>query len=153
MLKPATNSVAAAEKRVRVLQSYCNLLTTVKRYEKIIAQAQKGSRPARTSPLPRPNKQFRPEDVGAILTAWHDGNNIAAISRLLGFDYGTVRKYLHAAGIDTSTNPTPNQRDRDIIRLHNEGKSMRQIGAVVGCAHSTAALVIQKHQRTQAAVS
>jgi lambda repressor-like predicted transcriptional regulator len=145
-------------KWVRVLQSYCNHVSAAQRLEKIIAQAEKGTRPVRTTPLPRPNKQFRPADVGAILDAWHDGNNIAAISRSLGFDYGTVRKYLLAAGIDTSTNPLLSQRDRDIMRLHEEGKTTRQIAKAVGCSHSTASVIIRKYRpgntvRPQAAES
>ena len=135
---------------MRILQSYCNHATPGQRLEKIIKQAEEDNRPPRTAPLPRPNKQFRPDDISAILTAWHDGNNIAAISRTLGFDYGTVRKYLLAAGIDTRANPTPDERDRAILELYAQGKTNREIAAVVGCSHSTAWLVIKK---SQAAVS
>jgi DNA invertase Pin-like site-specific DNA recombinase len=131
---------------VRVLHSYCNHVTAGQRLEKIIAEAEKGDRPPRTAPLPRPNKQFRPEDVGTILTAWHDGNTIAAISRTLGFDYGTVRKYLLAAGIDTKSNPAPGERDRTILELHTQGKTCREIAAIVRCSHSTAWLALKKNQ-------
>ncbi|MDG4668614.1 helix-turn-helix domain-containing protein [Mycobacterium sp. 236(2023)] len=131
---------------VRILHTYCNQITAAQRLEKIIKQAEEGDRPPRTAPLPRPNKQFRHDDVGAILTAWHDGNNIAAISRTLGFDYGTVRKYLLAAGIDTRSNPAPDERDRTILELHAQGKTNREIASVVGCSHSTAWLVIKKSQ-------
>ena len=140
-----------ADPTVRVLQSYCNHVTAAQRFEKIIAAAEKGGRPPRIAPLPRPNKQFCPDDVSAILSAWHDGNNIAAIARQLHFDYGTVRKYLIAAGIDTSRNPSPRARDDEIIRLHLDGHSTRRIARVVGCSHSTASITIQKYRRTQAA--
>ena len=135
---------------MRVLHSYCNHISAAQRFEKTIAAAQNGSRPARTAPLPRSSKQLRPEEVGEILTAWHDGNGIAAIIRALGWDNTTVRKYLLAAGIDTSTNPAPDQRDREIIRLHGEGKTTRQIASAVGCSHSTASVIIKKY-RVQAA--
>nr|WP_255497000.1 MULTISPECIES: helix-turn-helix domain-containing protein [unclassified Mycolicibacterium] len=135
------------------MHTYCNHEAAAHHLEKIIDKAQNGDRAPRTTPLPRPAKQLRPDDVGQILTAWHDGNNIAAISRLLDWDYTTVRKYLIAAGIDTSTNPAPDQRDRDILRLHGEGKSTRQIAKEVGCSHSTASVIIQKYRRAQAAES
>lgn len=131
---------------VRILHTYCNQITAGQRLEKITAKAKEGDRPPRTAPLPRPNKQFRPDDVSAILTAWHDGNNIAAIARRLHFDYGTVRKYLLAAGIDTRSNPAPDERDRTILELHAAGKTNREIAAAVGCSHSTAWLVIKKNQ-------
>ncbi|KQY06462.1 hypothetical protein ASD37_19580 [Mycobacterium sp. Root135] len=88
--------------------------------------------------------------MGGILTAWHDGNGIAAITRALGWDYTTVRKYLLAAGIDTSTNPAPDQRDRGIMRLNELGQTTRQIASAVGCSHSTASVIIKKY-RDQAA--
>jgi DNA-binding NarL/FixJ family response regulator len=137
---------------VRVLHAYCNHEAAARRLEKIIDKARNGDRAPRTTPLPRPAKQLRPDDVGQILTAWHDGNTIAAISRLLNWDYTTIRKYLVTAGIDTRTNPAPNQRDRNIMRLHREGKSSRQIAKVVGCSHSTVSVTIQKY-RAQAAES
>jgi DNA-binding NarL/FixJ family response regulator len=132
---------------VRVLQSYCNHVSAAQRFEKIIAAAEKGGRAPRTTPLPRSSKQLRVEEVGEILTAWHDGNGIAAITRLLGWDYSTVRKYLLAAGIDTRTNPAPDQRDREIMRLAVTGKSTRQIAKTVGCSHSTVSVTIQKYHR------
>lgn len=136
---------------VRILHTYCNHVTAGQRLEKIIKQAEEGDRPPRTAPLPRPNKQFRSEDVSAILTAWHDGHNIATISRSLGFDYGTVRKYLVAAGIDTRSNPAPDERDRTIVELHSVGKTNREIAKVVGCSHSTVWLVIKKSQAATSA--
>ncbi|CAN5526140.1 hypothetical protein BH11ARM1_BH11ARM1_04040 [soil metagenome] len=136
---------------VRVLQSYCNHVSAAQRFEKIIVAAEKGGRAPRTTPLPRSSKQLRVEEVGEILTAWHDGNGIAAIVRILGWDYTTVRKYLLAAGIDTRTNPAPDQRDRDIMRLHKEGKTTRQIATTVGCSHSTASVTIRKYRQTHAA--
>ncbi|WP_221222134.1 helix-turn-helix domain-containing protein [Mycolicibacterium sp. BK607] len=138
---------------MRVLHAYCNHEAAAHRLEKIIAKAQNGDRTPRTTPLPRPAKQLRPDDVGQILTAWHDGNNVAAITRLLGWDYTTIRKYLRAAGIDTRTNPAPNQRVREILRLDREGKTSRQIAKEVGCSHSTVSVVIQKYRRVQAAES
>jgi DNA-binding NarL/FixJ family response regulator len=134
------------------LHAYCNHEAAAHRLEKIIDKAQNGDRPPRTTPLPRPAKQLRPDDVGQILTAWHDGNNIAAITRLLDWDYTTIRKYLLAAGIDTRTNPAPNHRDRTIMRLHEEGHATRQIAKTVGCSHSTVSVIIQKY-RAQAAES
>lgn len=132
---------------MRLLQSNCNQALAAQRLEKIIAEAKKGDRPVRTTPLPKSAKQLTADDVsGEIFTAWHDGQTIAAIARNTQWDQSTIRKYLRAAGIDTRRNPAPNQQDREIIRLHEEGQSTRQIAHIVRCSHSTAWLVISRHQ-------
>lgn len=71
------------------MHTYCNHEAAARRLEKIIEKARNGDRAPRTTPLPRPAKQLHPDDIGQILTAWHDGNNIAAITRLLGWNYST----------------------------------------------------------------
>lgn len=71
-----------------------------------------------------------------------------------GYSAGTtapVRKFLVATGIDTRTNPNPQQRDRDIRRLHRDRRTSRQIAKEVGCSHSTVSVTIRKYQQAQAA--
>jgi hypothetical protein len=55
---------------------------------------------------------------------------VAAIVRSTGWDRTTIRKYLRAASIDARSNPIPDAMEREIVRLHLEGKSTRQIATV-----------------------
>ncbi|SKT02294.1 helix-turn-helix domain-containing protein [Mycobacteroides abscessus] len=136
---------------VRVLHSYCNHESAAQRLAKVIDQARNGDRPPRTAPLPQSAKQFRPEQVTEILAAWDETHNVAAIARQLELDYGTIRKYLKAAGIDTAWRSRLNPRDHEIIRLHLEGKSTRQIAKAVGCSNNKAWTTIRDYKAAQAA--
>jgi DNA-binding NarL/FixJ family response regulator len=134
---------------------YCNQEVAAQQLEKIIEQARNGERQPRTAPLPQPAKRLRPEQIGEILIAWHDGLNVSAIARLTPWDQTTIRRNLRAAGIDTHTNPNPNPNPnpnhQEIIRLHREGKSTHDIAKDVGCSSSTAWMVVRDHKVTQAA--
>lgn len=138
---------------MRVLQSYCNHESTAQRLEKTIAAAEKGDRQPRTVPLPRPAKQLRPAEVEQILVAWHELHNVAAVSRQVGWDYTTVRKYLRAADIDTAWRSVPNETTTRIIALHLEGKSTRKIAASIGCGHNKVWTVIRDYKAAQAAAA
>ena len=131
---------------MRVLHRHCNHEFAAQRLGRIIAEAEAGDRPPRSAPLPRPAKQLRPDDVSQILSLWHETHNIAAIARGVNWDYGTVRKYLIAAGIDTAWRANPDERDDAIVQLHLEGKSTRQIARIVGCSHSKAWTTIRDYK-------
>jgi transposase len=88
--------------------------------------------------------QKKSELLERIVELHEDGYSCEAISRMLGERRlraaSTVRRWLQAAGVDTSVRTTPTERQqRLIVQLHAEGKSYLELMAALGCTSANLA--------------
>jgi transposase len=88
--------------------------------------------------------QKKSELLDRIVELHKDGYSCEAISRMLGERRlraaSTVRRWLQAAGVDTSVRTTPTERQRRlIVQLHTEGKSYLELMAALGCTSANLA--------------
>jgi hypothetical protein len=91
----------------------------------------------------RPIKE-KSELLSRIIELHKDGYSCEAISRMLGEKRlrtaSTVRRWLNAAGVDTSLRTTPTERQqRLIVQLHAEGRSYLELMAALGCTSANLA--------------
>jgi transposase len=95
------------------------------------------------SAILRPIKE-KSELLSRIIELHKDGYSCEAISRMLGEKRlrtaSTVRRWLNAAGVDTSLRTTPTERQqRLIVQLHAEGRSYLELMAALGCTSANLA--------------
>lgn len=93
------------------------------------------------------------DKMNQIAEAYRAGQSLRQIARTHNVSTPTVKHYLDKAGVTTRRSGAQNDPDRDAraLALHREGKSNREVAAVLGVSDRGAAKMIARALDVEAA--